>query len=72
MKKGRLLTIEKHLADRRKRWLASLSDEELASYFSPAELAAQQALLRTLSNEQLLKLYHGASLDSVLSQEVQL
>ena len=49
------------------RWLRALSNEALACYVTD-EMKAKLALLPSLSNEQLLQLYHGEHLSAVLSR----
>jgi len=48
--------------------LRSRSTEELMSYLTDEDKAELESL-KTLSNEQLLRVYHGEPLSAVLGQE---
>jgi hypothetical protein len=64
----RLEAIGRQQEDARfERWLRSLSDEQLTRYITD-RIEAQLKSLETLSNAQLIRLYHGELLSSVLSQ----
>jgi hypothetical protein len=72
----RLEAIVRPLEEERlKRWLRSLSDAELMRYANRGGLKSRTTKenlnvdLKTLSNEQLIRLHNGEPLSSVLDQE---
>lgn len=54
--------------ERFERWLRECPTEELMRYITD-EMKEELESLKTLSNEQLLRVYHGEPLSVVLDQE---